>query len=244
MRPLYAIPLILVAALGCRKSPPPAAMGPSPAATAPSQDGAIKGTLLERLDVPNYSYLRIRSGAQEVWAAVPTSTVEKGTEVTVLNPMPMKAFESKALNRTFDLVYFGTLAGTNAAPAMTGGAMPNPMTAQPQVDLGSQKIEKASGSEARTIAELYAQKEALKGKPVLIRGKVVKYNPNILGKNWVHLRDGSGNLQKGDNDITVTSADTTTLGEVVTARGTVQLDKDFGSGYSYKVILENTKLTK
>jgi hypothetical protein len=244
MRRLYAIPLILVAALGCRKSAPPAANMDAMAANQ-AQSNGIKGILLERLDVPSYSYLHIKTGAQEVWAAVPTSTVARGSEVTVVNPMPMKDFKSQALNRTFDVVYFGTLGGPMAAPSMAGGpGAPHPMVMPPQIDMGSQKIEKASGPEARTIAELYAQKDALKEKSVLVRGKVVKYNPNILGKNWVHLRDGSGAGPKGDNDIAITTSDTTALGEVVSARGTVHLNKDFGAGYTYVVILENTKLTK
>jgi len=245
MRRLTVIPLILVSILGCRKSaPPPAPMtlgGPMANASA----GTIKGTLLERLDVPSYSYLRIQAGSREVWAAVPSSTVAKGSEVTVVNPMPMKGFESPALKRTFDVVYFGTLAGPNAMPAMGSAPMsPHPTTLPPQVEMGNLKIDKASGPEARSIAELWAQRQTLKGKSVLVRGKVVKYNPHILGKNWIHLRDGSGSQDKGDNDITVTSTDETALGEVVTARGIITLDKDFGAGYAYKTIVEESKLTK
>jgi len=247
MRRLAVLPLALLAFAGCRKSTPPP---PAAVPAAHPQAAAIRGVVLERLDVPNYSYLRLKSGDQEVWAAVPTSKVEKGTEVAIQDPMPMKGFESKGLGRSFDVIYFGTLAGDkSAAPAPAPTPAPGafqhpggPMTGQ--ADPGDVKVEKAKGPEARTIAELYAQKAALKGKTVLVRGKVVKYNANILGKNWIHLRDGSGSAQGGDHDITVTTPDTSAVGEVITARGTITLEKDLGSGYYYPVLLEDAKLGK
>lgn len=249
MRRFAVLPLALLAFAGCRKSTPPP---PDSAPAAHPQAAAIQGVVLERLDVPNYSYLRLKSGDQEVWAAVPTSKVEKGTEVAIQDPMPMKGFESKGLGRSFDVIYFGTLGGDQApasastsAPAPTPGSFQHPggpMTGQ--ADPGDVKVEKAKGPEARTIAELYAQKAALKGKTVLVRGKVVKYNPNILGKNWIHLRDGSGSAQAGDHDITVTTPDASAVGEVITARGTITLEKDLGSGYHYPVLLEDAKLGK
>lgn len=238
---LVIVPVVVfLGVLGCKKSAPPAASGQAVIAAA-AQGNVIQGTLLERLDVPNYSYLHIQTSDQQVWAAVPTSTIEKGSAVTVLNPMPMRAFESTALKRTFDVVYFGTLG--QAAPASAATPAAHHML-QPSVDMGDLKIEKARGSEARTVSELYAEKDTLKEKSVLIRGKVVKYNAGILGRNWIHLRDGSGSEAGKNNDIAVTTQDVTALGEVVTARGTVRLNKDFGTGYSYPVILEDTKLSK
>jgi hypothetical protein len=105
------------------------------------------------------------------------------------------------------------------------------------------KVPKASGADARTIAEVFAQRTALKEKPVTIRGKVVKYNEQIMGRNWIHIRDGSGTAGK-DNDLTVTTADKATVGDVVVVKGKVQVDKDFGAGYSYPVIVEDAKLAK
>jgi hypothetical protein len=109
--------------------------------------------------------------------------------------------------------------------------------------LGDVKVPKASGPDARTVAEAWAQRTALKEKPVAIRGKVVKFNQGIMGKNWVHLRDGSGTAGK-DNDITVTTGDVAQVGDVVLAKGTLRVDKDFGAGYAYPVIVEDAKLSK
>jgi hypothetical protein len=97
-------------------------------------------------------------------------------------------------------------------------------------------IAKAEGG--KTIAEVYAEKDQLAGKTVTVRGKVVKANANIMGKNWLHIDDGSGTEKT--NDLTVTTAGTTpAVGDTVVVTGTVALDKDFGMGYRYIVIIED-----
>jgi hypothetical protein len=266
MRRLSAVLLVAVAVAGCKKSEPPAA--PLAAATnameapAAPPTASLKGKVLERLDAAPYSYLRIQAGKEEVWAAVPKADVAKGAEVTVLNPMPMANFESKTLKRKFEAVFFGTLEGSAAAgpsqpagmpgmPGMAGGdATPGGMAqqhakaAQGPGNVGDVKVPKASGADARTVAEIYAQKAALKEKAVTVRGKVVKFNPGIMGKNWVHIQDGSGKADKQDHDITITTQDMTSLGDTVVVKGTVRVDKDFGAGYAYPVIIEDAKLSR
>ena len=261
MRRLTAVLLVAVAVAGCKKSEPAAPPAPAAApnameAQAAPPSASIKGKVLERLDAPPYSYLRIQQGKEEMWAAVPKADVAKGAEVTVVNAMPMANFESKTLKRTFEVVFFGTLEGSAAAapaPGMppagmegspAGMAQQHAKAAQGPSNVGDVKVPKASGADARTVAEVYAQKGALKEKQVTIRGKVVKFNPGIMGKNWVHLQDGSGKADKGDNDITVTTQDMTAVGDTVVAKGTVRTDKDFGAGYAYPVIIEDAKLTK
>ncbi len=105
-------------------------------------------------------------------------------------------------------------------------------------------VAKAEGAEGRTIAEVFAQRAALKGKTVAIRGKVVKFNAGIMGKNWIHLRDGSGTPEAKDHDVTVTTTDTVAKGDVVVVKGTVAVDRDFGSGYTYALVVEGAKVTK
>lgn len=132
-------------------------------------------------------------------------------------------------------------AGANPhnAPGQAAPAQGTPKPSDAKVD----KVPKATGADARTVAELHAQTAALKEKTVTIRGKVVKYNPQIMGKNWLHLQDGSGDPKAGTHDVTVTSADQAKVGEVVTIRGTVRLKKDFGSGYAYDLIVEDAKIS-
>ena len=106
------------------------------------------------------------------------------------------------------------------------------------------KVEKARGADARTVAEAWAQREQLNGKTVTIRAVVVKYNEGVMGRNWIHLQDGSGDATKGTNDITVTSMDGVAMGATVTITGTVHINKDFGAGYSYAIIVEDAKVAK
>jgi hypothetical protein len=105
-------------------------------------------------------------------------------------------------------------------------------------------VPKAQGPDARTVAEIFGKRAELKDKPVLLRGKVVKVTPAVMGKNWLHLRDGSGLAKDNTNDIIVTTKEQTKVGSVVVARGVVRTDIDLGSGYAYKVLIEDATLQK
>ena len=221
--------------------------------------GSITGTVLETLDASGYTYMHLKTSNGEIWAAVQKANVKKGSKVTIVNAIPMDGFESKTLNRKFDHIVFGNLGtGTDMAmgPPPFAPGHPTPTDKQATLkeqhagvdnasqDVGNNKVNKAEGADGKTVAEIYANKAMLKDAPVAVRGKVVKFNPAIMGKNWIHLRDGSGSPGKKDNDITVTTLDTVTVGEVVLVRGKLHLDRDFGSGYSYPVIIEDGKVVK
>lgn len=125
-----------------------------------------------------------------------------------------------------DALVFG-----NAANGGSEGAKA-PATSEPI------KVEKAKGADAYTVSETYEKAGKLDKKTVVVRGKVVKVSKGIMGKNWVHLRDGSGDSGKGTNNLVFTTQDVPKVGDVVTAKGTLYKDKDFGAGYLYKVIVE------
>jgi DNA/RNA endonuclease YhcR with UshA esterase domain len=218
-------------------NPPAAPQAPS----APS----VTGEVLEVKDVESYTYLRLKTKDGEVWAAVTKASVKKGEQVTIENSMVMTNFESKSLKKTFDKIVFGNLGGSGAKPAAAapGMAVASAMTAKAP-EAADVKVPKATGPDARTVAEVATKRTELKDKTVLVRGKVVKYNEGVMGKNWVHLRDGSGTASDGSNDLLVTTMDKTKLGEIVSAKGVVRLDKDFGAGYAYKVLVEDGKLQK
>lgn len=205
---------------------------------------ALTGTVIEQLVAAPYMYLKLKTANGEVWAAVNQAPITTGTQVTLYGAIEMQQFESKTLNRTFDKVYFGSLDNPGSASAMPGdGAAPASMGAPPAVDANVGTIAKATGADARTIAEVWAQKDALAGKTVTIRGKVVKYNPQVMGKNWIHLQDGSGDAAKGTHDITVTTMDSAEIGATITITGTVRTNKDFGAGYTYALIVEDAKVS-
>lgn len=104
------------------------------------------------------------------------------------------------------------------------------------------KVEKATGENSFTIAEIFAKNKDLHGKTVRVQGKVVKYNPGIMGKNWIHIQDGTGDPMKNTHDLVATSAETATVGEVITVQGRLAADKDFGAGYSYVAIIEEAQI--
>lgn len=226
------------------------AAGALAAAPATAATDNVVGTVTETVAAPPYVYLKLKTETGEAWAAVNQAKVDVGQKVTVYGAILMENFESKTLNRTFKQVYFGSLepvAGADpSAAGAAGGAssMGSSVGTPPAVDAKVGKIDKASGADARTIGELWAQKGALDGKTVTIRGVVVKYNPQVMGKNWIHLQDGSGAAAQNTHDITVTTADEVAMGATITIRGTVRQNKDFGAGYSYALIIEDAKVSK
>ncbi len=218
------------------------------AAAAPKPGGALSGKVVETMNAGEYTYVQIDTGTNKAWAAAPRFSVKPGDTVAIADSMPMPNYHSKTLNRDFDVVYFASAVTVNgASPAAAMGSQELPKghppiggagaPAQPNVDLSG--IKKAPGG--KTIAEIYADKAKLNGKEVKVRGKVVKYNPQIMGKNWVHIRDGSGT--EGSNDLLVTTTNDTKIGQTVLVTGTLALDKDFTAGYKYPVMIENGKLT-
>lgn len=218
--------------------------GETPAAIPPVA-AVVKGVVVEVKDVDSYTYLRLKTKDGETWAAVGKAPVKKGAEVTIENVMVMNNFESKSLKKTFQTILFGTLGGAGGSTPGAGNdmAMAHSGVAK-TTDTGDIRIPKASGANARTVAEIMTKGADLKDKPVLVRGKVVKYNPEIMGKNWIHLRDGSGSAANNTNDILVTTTQQAKTGDVVTVKGVVRTDKDFGSGYSYKVLIEEAMLQR
>lgn len=210
----------------------------------PASVAATKGEVLEVTDVENFTYLLLRTPGGETWAAVRKAPVKKGDTVTVENATVMTNFESKTLKKTFPRILFGTLAGApGGAAADRSMAAAHAGIAKSEVDLTNISVPKASGPEARTVAEINTQSAALKDKAVVVSGKVVKFNPDILEKNWVHLRDGTGSDADKSNDILVTTKAEVKPGDIVTFRGIVRTDKDFGSGYVFKVMIEDGKTT-
>ena len=202
---------------------------------------SVSGEVLETQDAGGYTYVRLKTAQGETWAAVNQAKLSKGAKISIDNAMTMTNFESKTLKKTFPTILFGTLGGAGAGAS--AAAMPMG-TSKPAADLGPIKVAKASGANARTVAEIVAKPADLKDKSVRVAGKVVKYNPGIMGKNWIHLQDGSGDAAKKTNDLLVTTKADAKVGDVVTITGTVRLDKDFGSGYSYKVLVEDATLQR
>lgn len=101
----------------------------------------------------------------------------------------------------------------------------------------------AAEAKVQTIAALNQDKASLGGKTISAQGKVVKVNNGIMDRNFLHVQDGTGDAAKGTNDLVVTSKQTAAVGDQVTISGTVVLNRDFGSGYSYPLLIEDASIT-
>ena len=238
---------VLALAFGCQEKAPKAEKQPvqEKSVVDESGGGGFAGTVAQTIKVERYTYVQVDTGTEKIWAATPAFHGKVGDTVVVPEGLVMKNFHSNTLNRDFDLVYFvGTISsGENDQDFSQQLQMPPghpPMgvkSSTPQIDVS--KVEKAK--DGKTVAEIFAGKKDLAGKQVLVRGKVVKFLPQIMGKNWLHVQDGSGG--EGTNDLTVTTSAMAEVGDLVLVNGKVSVDRDFGYGYTYEVLLEDAEVT-
>ena len=245
----------LLVLTGCNPSEE-AAVADNPALSAPVPEGMVRGTVLETMDSGGYTYVHIETDQDQRWAATQQTPVSVGDVVQMGTAMPMADFTSKTLGRTFDVVYFVDGLQNLSAPAgeaaQGAAALPegHPATGMPP---GHPAVDAAAEAPAadttvaavepgRDIAWVHANRGELAGQQVSLRGKVVKYNEGILGWNFIHLQDGSGDAGTGSNDLTVTSKATTAVGETIVVTGNVILDKDFGAGYTFPVMVEDATI--
>ena len=241
----FSLTIPLVAACSREEPARPAREVRTPAAT-DARGAAASGTVVETMNAGGYTYVQVDTGSEKVWAAAPEFQVKVGDQVVVPEGMPMRNYHSNTLNRDFALVYFvGSILNGTGGVAAQGVEMPagHPPTAASktpvQIDVGG--VKKAEGG--MTVEELFAGKANLSGKEIVLRGKVVKFNPQIMGKNWLHVRDGNGDANAHTNDLTITTDVPAKVGDTVLVTGKVVLDKDFGYGYKYDVIVEDAKVT-
>jgi hypothetical protein len=239
------------AANGQTSSAQPSVVAEPPAPAAAEEGLELAGQVLETIAVPNYTYLRLKTGEKtEAWAAVPTASVAVGSQVRVHNAAMMSAFSSPTLHRVFDTIYFGTLDGAGPAaarhaamggPDHPGGFHdPGKKAAEQPIKIG--KVKPAEGPSGVTISDLRGKRQQFAGKSVRVRGVVVKVVSGVLDRTFVHVRDGSGRADGTDDDLTLTTTASPQNGSTVLIEGVVAADRDFGSGYRYDVILETARV--
>jgi hypothetical protein len=203
-------------------------------------DSSLSGKVVEAMNSGGYTYVCLEKNGVKTWVAVPEMKVTVGQKMSFQPGGEMKNFTSKTLNKTFDTIIF-----SNGPISPSGSAKASPMKRESSSSAaasGPIKVEKAEGVDACTVAEVYAKKASLNKKKVSVHGKVVKVSTGIMGKNWIHIQDGSGSAEKGTNNLVVTTHDMAAVGDVVTIKGTLYKDKDFGGGYKYAVIVEEASV--
>jgi hypothetical protein len=199
----------------------------------------------EVVQTSNYTYLKVSENNAENWIAVTRQEAAPGEVYYYDQALEMKNFESKELKRTFESVYF--VQGISKEPIVAGAApagmgeakMPNKPVKN--AALKKEGVSVAPAQDGLTIDKLYADRSNYAGKVIKMKGQVVKINEGVMGKNWIHIQDGTGTE---NFDLTVTTLDGMKLGDVVAFEGTINLKKDFGYGYFYEVIMEDAKLVK
>lgn len=196
------------------------------------------GIVKSVLDAGVYTYVQVASKKETLWVAVSKTKISVGESVGFAMSLPMKNFKSKTLKKTFDLVYFTAGLKVAGQKAKTTDKMSSKKKKKKRSSIKPGSISKADFS----IFDIWAKRSALKGKEILIRGKVVKVTLGVMKRNWIHLQDGTGTDKF--YDLVVTSNEAVKVGEIILLRGIVTTNKDFGYGYFYKVLIENAKIIK
>lgn len=223
---------------------------PAPAAV-PDVPAPLAGKVLQTMDGGGYTYIHIeQKDGKKVWVAVTQTAVKVGNQMSFQPGVEMTKFESKALNRSFDSIIFsnGVLSG-GPAPVVPGPGKNKGVSPGSRGAVGDKaakiSVTRATGPNAVTIAEAYSNSAKLNNKKVVIHGQVVKVSSGIMGKNWIHIQDGTGSGKMKTHNLVCTSkTDIADIGDVVTINGTLVKDRDFGSGYKYAVIIEDAKIAK
>ena len=213
-----------------------------------AESGLKKVIVQEVLQVNSYTYLNVLEDSIKKWLAVPTIEAKLGEIYYYKGGMEMRDFKSNELDRTFDAVVFlGSITAADAIDPETGMKDPNAEpevptkpAKQPTLEKLDLKIEAVDGG--TRIADLFENKANYGGKEIKIKGEVTKFSGGILGKNWVHFQDGTS--FEGQYDLMITTQETLSVGDVIVFEGLLTLDKDFGAGYFYKVILEEGVVVK
>ncbi|MCK4738508.1 MAG: hypothetical protein KAT46_01035 [Deltaproteobacteria bacterium] len=181
-----------------------------------------------------YTYMEIEEKGEKFWIAGPPNDIAKGSDVSFIEEVWMGNFYSKGLGRTFDKILFVRQVFEGSEIVKAAPPKKAPVSTEPLSD-------EVAGT--FTVAEVFAKKAELNAKIVLVKGKVVKVSPFIMGRIWVHIQDGTG--EAGTNDLVFrATSNTVVAGDEVTAKGRIFADKDFGGGYFYAAIAEDSTFTK
>ena len=185
-------------------------------------------TVKEILDTEKYNYLKVEEGEDEFWIAITKRKVAAGEEYTYKSGLLKKNFYSREFDRVFETVYLVS----DLWRTQQNDDQHEDHHAAEHVKVVVGEIQRAEGSIA--IAQLIEEKEDYNGKIVQITGKCVKVNPMIMNRNWLHIMDEADGLE-----LVVTTTATVPLGAIVNLEGVIGLDRDFGAGYRYDIIMES-----
>lgn len=249
---VFALSSASVALATPDKAPAPAAAEKAaPAAEKADKPAAtpLAGKVLETMDSGGYTYVHLeKKDGEKVWVAAAAAPVKVGSQISFKGGNEMFNFESKSLKRTFDKIIFAEAVVADA-PAKDGSTYKGKSTsggskAATATKDGKIAVPKATGANAYTVQEVFTNSAKLNKKKVVVKGKVVKVSAGIMGRNWIHIQDGTGSQAKKTHNLVFTSKETAEIDDIVTISGILAKDKDFGGGYKYNAIVEESTVKK
>lgn len=188
-----------------------------------------------------YTYVQVLEGTKSFCVAIPLDKeIKKGNTYYFRGGIIMANPEVLQFNEKFETVMISPGLSENPLAVSTPGASTTAPIASDGVKIKEVKIETAPG--VTTLSELFKNPQKYEGKTIKVQGQCVKLNRMILNKNWLHIQDNSTNKDGQKYDLTITTLDEVQLGDIVIFEGKLALNKDFGAGYKYDVILEESKL--
>ena len=197
-----------------------------------------KVVVQEVLNTEKYTYMNVLEKGEKRWVAIPKNEIKVGETYYYSGGLLKKNFYSREFDRVFETIYLVSKIWQQKTTNTNAVIKPAISRTKAGASLNGEvgKIEPSEG--AITLAELFKNKEKYANQKVKITGKCVKVNPKIMKRNWIHLQDGSGE----DLDLTITTQQDIPLGAVLTLEGVIALDRDFGSGYRYDIIMEAAEM--
>ena len=195
-------------------------------------------SITEVIQTSNYTYLQVVENNKKFWIAVVRCEAKPGDSVYYTKSGEMKDFVSKELGRTFPSIFFVEDPSDKLIVADNSTQKVMPGSKREIIRKAGILIETPNG--AITIADLYKNRGTYAGKTVMIRGEIVKFNSQIMKKNWIHIQDGTD--YSGKFDLAITTNDSLVVGMTATFKGIIELNKDFGYGYTYDVLMEQAEV--
>jgi hypothetical protein len=196
-------------------------------------------TVEEAVHAAGYTYLLVSEGRNKQWIAVTEMDVEIGSTYYYQGGLKMANFKSRELDRVFESVIF--LDQISLEPPSSTKEISVSEAHSATIPVDKLDISIAVAQDGITIADLASDLKSYDGKTVRIQGQVTKYNADIMDKNWIHIQDGTEH--NGTYDLTITSGIAVETGDILTFEGKIALNKDFGFGYFYEIIMEEAVIT-
>ena len=208
--------------------------------------GMHHASVIETMNSGGYTYMKVSEGGKSYWIAATQLTVKKGDAISFAEEMSMHNFQSKTLKRTFENIMFvSEVSGAKANESTKSSHKAQNIHVKNSLkeSLKRAKISPYKTKDTLSVEETYLKAKSLATKVIKIRGKVTKVSPMIMQRNWIHIQDGTGD-ERTDDIVFTSTEEMPKVGDIVTAEGTVAVDKDFGYGYFYPVIIEKSHFSK